>query len=154
MISRRKFLGYSAASSMLFSLRNTPVYGFFHQPENKISDFCRRLIPIGRILETKGYYVWGTSPVKAPDGKVHVFYSRWNADRGMGGWLNASEIAHAVADSPESPFEYTETVLTPRVKDTGMVPHATIRISRRWMANTACFISGIQTERWTPKESD
>src|SRR4030042_3906655 len=114
MISRRKFLGCSAASSLLFSLRNTPVYGFFHQPENKISDFCRRLIPIGRILETEGYYVWGASPVKAPDGEIHVFYSRWNADQGMGGWLNASEIAHAVADSPESPFEYIETVLAPR----------------------------------------
>jgi hypothetical protein len=32
----------------------------------------------------------------------------------MGGWLNTSEIAHAVADSPESPFEYIETVLSPR----------------------------------------
>jgi hypothetical protein len=66
------------------------------------------------MLETEGYYVWGTSPVKAPDDKIHVFYSRWNAERKMGGWLNASEIAHAVADSPESPFEYIETILAPR----------------------------------------
>ncbi|MBN2213506.1 MAG: glycoside hydrolase family protein [Bacteroidales bacterium] len=114
MISRRKFLTYSAVSPLYLGLKNMPGYRFFHQPENKISDFCRRLVPVGRILETEGYYVWGTSPVKAPDGKIHVFYSRWKAERKMGGWLNASEIAHAVADSPESPFEYTETVLKPR----------------------------------------
>lgn len=114
MISRRTFLGYSAASSLFFGIKSIPGYSIFHQPENKISDFCRRLLPVGRILETDGYYVWGTSPLKAPDGRIHVFYSRWNAGRKMGGWLNGSEIAHAVADSPESPFEYAETVLAPR----------------------------------------
>lgn len=113
MTSRRAFLGYSAASSLYFGIKSIPGYSIFHQPENNISDFCRRLVPVGRILETDGYYVWGTSPIKAPDGKIHVFYSRWNADRKMGGWLNASEIAHAVADSPESPFEYAETALAP-----------------------------------------
>jgi hypothetical protein len=32
----------------------------------------------------------------------------------MGGWINSSEIAHAVAATPESPFEYVETTLAPR----------------------------------------
>jgi hypothetical protein len=32
----------------------------------------------------------------------------------MGGWLNGCEIAHAVADSPSSPFQFVETVLAPR----------------------------------------
>jgi len=114
VISRREFLFYSAGSFLLLGLRKIPGYGFFHQPENKISDFCKKLVPIGRILETDGYYVWGTSPIKAPDGKIHVFYSQWKAEHRMGGWLNASEIAHAVADSPESPFRYSETVLAPR----------------------------------------
>jgi hypothetical protein len=114
MLSRRKFLINSAASALFLGMKKLPAGGFFHQPEDKISDFCRKLVPIGRMLETEGYYVWGTSPVKAPDDKIHVFYSRWNAERKMGGWLNASEIAHAVADSPESPFEYIETILAPR----------------------------------------
>ena len=114
MITRREFLFYGAGSSLLLGLRKIPGFGFFYQPENKNSDFCKKLVPIGRILETDGYYVWGTSPIKAPDGKIHVFYSRWKAEHRMGGWLNASEIAHAVAESPESPFRYSETVLAPR----------------------------------------
>ena len=66
-----------------------------------ISKFAKRLKPLGRILELEGYFVWGTSPIVAPDGKIHVFFSRWDAKKGMGGWINGSEIAHAVADQPE-----------------------------------------------------
>jgi hypothetical protein len=83
-------------------------------PENAVSGFCRRLQPTGRILELEGWYVWCISPIEAPDGTVHVFFSRWPAARGMGGWINSSEIAHAVAATPESPFEYAETTLAPR----------------------------------------
>jgi hypothetical protein len=83
-------------------------------PENALSDFCRRLQPLGRILEMEDWYVWCISPIDGPDGRVHLFFSRWLATRGMGGWINSSEIAHAVADTPESPFEYVETVLAPR----------------------------------------
>jgi hypothetical protein len=32
----------------------------------------------------------------------------------MGGWINRCEIARAVADAPEGPFRYVETVLAPR----------------------------------------
>ena len=46
-------------------------------PRNKISDFCKRLLPVGRILESEGYYVWCCTPIYGEDGKVHVFYSRW-----------------------------------------------------------------------------
>jgi hypothetical protein len=45
---------------------------------------------------------------------VHVFFSRWNASRNMGGWLNGCEIAHAVAPSAEKPFEFVGSVLAPR----------------------------------------
>lgn len=82
--------------------------------EDPVSDFSKRLQPIGRALEMKDYYVWCNSPVEGPDGKIHVFFSRWPAARGMGGWINCSEIAHAVAPDPESPFEYVQTVLAPR----------------------------------------
>lgn len=79
-----------------------------------ISDFCKRLKPVGRALEMEDYYIWCNSPILGPDGKVHVFFSRWSAKKGMGGWINGSEIAHAVADYPEAPFKYVETVLAPR----------------------------------------
>jgi hypothetical protein len=76
-----------------------------------------KLQPIGRALEMDGYYVWCSSPIDGPDGKVHLFFSRWAASKKMGGWLNGSEIAHAVADSPESPFRYVDTILAPRGGD-------------------------------------
>lgn len=83
-------------------------------PENSISEFSKRLKPVGRILETEKYYVWCCAPIYGEDGKVHVFYSRWPEKYKMGGWIHKSEIAHAVADKPEGPYTYVETVLAPR----------------------------------------
>lgn len=78
------------------------------------SPFARHLTPVGRALETEGYYVWCNSPIEGEDGKIHIFFSRWIARKGMGGWINGSEICHAVADHPEGPFEGVETILAPR----------------------------------------
>jgi hypothetical protein len=86
----------------------------YNYPNNTISELCKKLKPIGRILETGGYYVWCNSPIYDEVGNVHVFYSRWPEKYGMGGWIHKSEIAHAVADSPESPFEFVDVVLAPR----------------------------------------
>jgi beta-xylosidase len=62
----------------------------------------------------EGYYVWCNSPIEGEDGRIHVFFSRWDAKKGMGGWINGSEIAHAVADHPEGPYTYLETIFQPR----------------------------------------
>lgn len=78
------------------------------------SAFAKRLKPVGRALEMEGYYVWCNSPIMDDDGTVHVFFSRWDAKKGMGGWLNGCEICRAVAGSPEGPFEFKEVVLAPR----------------------------------------
>ncbi len=83
-------------------------------PKEKISEFSKRLEAKGRILETAGYYVWGCAPIYENEGRVHVFYSRWPKKYGMGGWIHKSEIAHAIADKPEGPYHYVETVLTAR----------------------------------------
>ena len=81
----------------------------------KRSDFCKSLKPIGRILQLPDYYVWCCSPVYDSEGKVHVLFSRWKKETGfLNGWLTNSEIAHAVADSPESEFTVTGTVLKGR----------------------------------------
>lgn len=82
--------------------------------KRKLSRFAKRLKPVGRALELEGYYVWCNSPILAPDGKVHVFFSRWDAKKKMSGWINGSEIAHAVADTPESEFKVLGTILAPR----------------------------------------
>ncbi|MBN1974277.1 MAG: glycoside hydrolase family protein [Sedimentisphaerales bacterium] len=119
MIRRRTFIANLAAAPMLRYLSAASVSGDSTEKkesfsESQISDFCKRLKPAGRILEMKDWYVWGTSPINGPDGKVHVFFSRWPASRRMGGWINRSEIAHAVADKAEGPYENIETILSPR----------------------------------------
>jgi hypothetical protein len=86
----------------------------FAADKDHLSEFAKHLKPVGRALELEGYYVWCNSPIEGPDGKIHVFFSRWIEAKKMGGWINGSEIVHAVADSPESPFEIKETVLAPR----------------------------------------
>lgn len=63
------------------------------------------------IFKTDGYYNWGPSMLKGPDGLYHLFYSRWKKTNGFTGWLTHSEIAHAVAKSPAGPWEYRSTVL-------------------------------------------
>lgn len=83
-------------------------------PKLPMSDFSRRLTPVGRILEQPGWYVWCNAPIEGPDGRIHVFFSRWPESKGMGGWLTSCEIAHAVADQPEGPYEMRGTALAPR----------------------------------------
>jgi hypothetical protein len=119
MSTRRTFLKNIAYSAALIPISDLVIAGIndnskYPYPRHHISDLCKHIKPVGRILETEGYYVWCNSPIYGPDGKVHVFYSRWPDKYGMGGWINKCEIAHAVAQTPESPFEYVDTVLSPR----------------------------------------
>ena len=94
------------AGTAMLSSGMTQLAASMYEPydEKDISGFAKRLKPLGRILEMDNYYVWGTSPIVAMDGKIHVFFSRWDAQKGMGGWINSSEIAHAVADKHEGRF--------------------------------------------------
>ena len=116
-MQRRTFIQNSLTIGSSLFLSGKSLFAAFQEDqydEKDISDFSKRLKPLGRILELEGYYVWGCSPIVAPDGKVHVFFSRWNASKGMGGWINSSEIAHAVAEKPEGPYAEIETILAPR----------------------------------------
>lgn len=101
-------LGWLCAGAVL-PFRQTALGSYQEE-----SPFARRLRPIGRALEIEGRYVWCNSPIQGPDGKIHVFFSNWDAAKGMSGWIKGSEIAHAVADTPESPFRVLETILAPR----------------------------------------
>ena len=113
LIKRSLFLGGVLLALGLIS--STPKEDKSYSKRD-MSRFSKRLKPLGRVLELEGYYVWGTSPIVGPEGKIHVFFSRWDVKRGMGGWINSSEIAHAVADSPEGPYYNIETILAPRGK--------------------------------------
>ncbi|MGC6423420.1 MAG: glycoside hydrolase family protein [Lentimonas sp.] len=79
--------------------------------EEVYSEFSKKLEPVGRILEDPDYNVWCCSPIYDAQGRVHVFYARWLNVYDHLGWVCASEVAHAVADSPEGPYVTTGTVL-------------------------------------------
>lgn len=61
-----------------------------------------------------GYWVWGASAVAGPDGRWHLFASRWPKSVSFFHWATRSEIIRATADRPEGPYQYAETVLGPR----------------------------------------
>lgn len=107
---RRQFIAQASVLSAGLFVNTKRLHDSFDDE----SDFAKRLKPVGRALEIDGYYVWCNSPIIDDDGKVHVFFSRWIAKKGMGGWINGSEICRAVGDNPEGPFEYVETILSPR----------------------------------------
>jgi len=109
MTTRRDFIKQGSILSLI---------GAFIKPHGlltpSVSSPLGTLKPMGRILEQEGYFVWCCSPIDAPDGTTHIFFSRWDAKKGMAGWTHGSEIAHAVANNPEAPYNVIGTVLAPR----------------------------------------
>src|ERR1035441_2920194 len=51
----------------------------------------------------KQWCYWDGQIIKAPDGKYHMFASRWDQSRGHGGW-GGSAAVHAVSDNPVGPY--------------------------------------------------
>jgi hypothetical protein len=66
------------------------------------------------VLSDENYFVWCVTALRWTDGKIHAYYSRWPKKYAWRGWRTRSEIAHAVADSPEGPFRTIGTVLSCR----------------------------------------
>lgn len=69
-----------------------------------------RLEYVGIAVKEKDFHVWGASPVIGPEGKTHLFVSRWPIAEGFGAWLTHCEIARYQSDRPEGPFEFKEVV--------------------------------------------
>lgn len=63
------------------------------------------------IFRDPQYYQWCNSVIKGEDGKYHLFYSRWKRPYTFYAWLTHSTVAHAVADRPEGPYRYVNTVI-------------------------------------------
>jgi len=49
------------------------------------------------------YLYWDGQIIKAPDGKYHMFASRWDESRGHGGWFGSVAV-HAVSESLTGPY--------------------------------------------------
>jgi hypothetical protein len=77
----------------------------------KLSDIAKGMQWVGPAVSEPDYYVWCTSPIEGPDGKTHLFVSRWPKQYGMAGWSTHCEIAHYVGDKPEGPFKFHDVAL-------------------------------------------
>lgn len=84
--------------------------------QKTITDFSALLQPVPEtgLLTEDGYYVWGGSAVKGPNGRYHIFYARWKKEHFFNGWVTHSEIAHGVAEKPEGPFRFKDVALPAR----------------------------------------
>lgn len=72
-------------------------------------------LPSANRFGEAGYHVWCGAPVKGPDGKYHLFYSRWPSNVGFApGWAIHSVIAYAVSDKPAGPYKSVNVALPPR----------------------------------------
>jgi len=52
----------------------------------------------------KQWYYWDGKILRAPDGKYHMFASRWDQSKGHGGWVG-SQAVHAVSDHAMGPYK-------------------------------------------------
>ena len=66
------------------------------------------------IFREDRYFCWGPSLIKGDDGRYYMAYSRWPEATQQAGWLTDSEIALAVADRPEGPYEHVQVLLNGR----------------------------------------
>lgn len=84
---------------------------------NAQNAFRQRLLPTDETFgfNMKDYWVWCGSVIKGDDGKYHMFASRWPKELSFSPhWLTNSEVVHAVSDSPEGPFTFSDVALPPR----------------------------------------
>ena len=65
------------------------------------------------VFASDTFSIWGGSVVQGDDGLYHMLYSRWPKKLGWE-WVNYSEIAHAVAESPFGPFQHKDVALPER----------------------------------------
>jgi len=85
-------------------------------PEMQFADLWEY---VGIAVEEPGFTVWGSSPIRDEQGKIHLFVARWPAELKVDpGWRSHSEIAHYVGPSPEGPFHFSDIALTGSGKNT------------------------------------
>ena len=76
---------------------------------------CLGKAPRTPAFDSEGYWVWGSSVVKGEDGKYHIYVSRFPKSLPFHpGWMVASEIVHAVSDTPQGPYRFSDIALPPR----------------------------------------
>lgn len=119
----------------LFFLILVSLFIGFSIPKKKITvpapgelDLKSKIQPVSRTAKfiNDSSYIWCGSMTRSDkDKKYHLFYSRWNRNNGFHSWVTHSEIAHAVSNSADGPFEFKDVALPPRGAEywDGMVTH-------------------------------
>ena len=71
--------------------------------------------PINGGLKMDNYWVWGSSVIRGDDNKYHMYASRWPKSLPFHpGRMIASEIVHAVSETPEGPYKFKDVALGDR----------------------------------------
>lgn len=68
-------------------------------------------IPMENILCDSAWNIWCGSMVEGYDGKYHLYFSRWPRKTMHESWVSHSEIAYAVADTPDGPYTFVNVAL-------------------------------------------
>ncbi len=73
------------------------------------------IAPVGGGFAMEDYWVWGSSVVRGDDSLYHIYVSRWPKNLPFHpGWMVASEIVHAVSETPEGPYQFSDVALPAR----------------------------------------
>jgi hypothetical protein len=87
--------------------------------------FCDRIEYVGVAVSAPDINVWGCSPIRGKDGKVHLFAARF-PNPFSHSWQGRSHVARYVADTPAGPFTFREVVYGGEGKEKGEWNHAGI----------------------------
>lgn len=71
-------------------------------------------VPAAAKFTDPDWHIWCGAPVRTPDGKCHLYFSRWPKAAGFMAWATRSEIAYAVADQPAGPYRFVNVALPAR----------------------------------------
>ncbi len=107
-------LCFTILGSTVFAQKIENLTKLKRQSENELFHHLGQA-PRTPAFESEGYWVWGSSVIKGNDGKYHMFVSRFPKSLPFHpGWMVASEIVHAISDTPEGPYKFSDIALPTR----------------------------------------
>ena len=72
--------------------------------------------PSNGLENTAKWWYWDGKIMKAPNGKYHMFASRWDVKLGISAWMGSSISVHAVSDSLLGPYRTWANLHLPEFK--------------------------------------
>ena len=67
--------------------------------------------PPDGAVRRSGWSTWGGSPIRAADGRIHLFLSQMANQCSLGTWQNNSLVVHAISDNITGPYTINEDEL-------------------------------------------